>query len=475
MTKCINQAKSCFTDDTISKVIWRYSLPMFAAVVALLGYDLLESSLLAQNSLNTLTALGFTLPITISMTAIAIGTSIRCSNKAIKFACLNQPLLKQTISTALITSTMLIVSFAAVAAIFSQELLNVLGNQSWQVFPESQELTTLIQQQNDYLLVRFLSWGFLGLIWQCNAIFRALGEIRIASHLMVSWLVFKSILAIALLSPTSPLFQEGLAGLSFIHGITDTVFALISLGLLSQKVALRLPSLTAISHSIRQPKLDATIIVIQQLITPLSLAILTIIAAKIDSAYIAAFAILFRVEAVILLLPMILTTSMPAIIGTNYWSGYNERVKKAYRLIFTTIVIIQLCIALMVCYYSDFLARILCPQTGVLAHLENYFIWVPWGYAAAGCAIVYQSCLNAKGKTIQAIFIAIAHRIILLLPLTTFGSMMSPSKGLFQGMLLGHIGVGLLVLLMFKLSNKQSDNKPIPLSETNHENWQANA
>jgi len=436
MTLVIDKSKNCFTDDSITQVIWRYSL-------------------------NTLTALGFTLPITISMTAVAIGTSIRCNNKVIKCACLKQSILKETIVTSLLTSTLVIICLAALAAFFSKDLLTLLGNNSWQVVPSTSEQSTLVQQQDNYLTVRFLGWAFLGLIWQCNAIFRALGKTHIAGSLMIGWLACKSILAILLLSPTSPLFQAGLDGVSIIHGTTDVIFAIISLLLLTKNLALTLPPLSAITASIRQPKIAATMVVIQQLITPISLAILTIIAANIDSTYVAAFAILFRVEAALLLLPMILTTSMPTIIGTNYWSGHNARVRKAYNLVFISIIAVQLLIAFIVFYYSDFLAKILCPQTGVLPLLKSYLIWVPWGYAGAGCAIVYQSCLNAKGKTVEATTIAIGHRILLLIPLTIIGSLISPSEGLFQGMLLGHIGVGLFVLMLFKYGNKKITDNPL--------------
>ncbi|WP_057180432.1 MULTISPECIES: MATE family efflux transporter [Colwellia] len=154
------------------------------------------------------------------------------------------------------------------------------------------------------------------------------------------------------------------------------------------------------------------------MITPLSLAI---IAASYNHTYVAAFALIFKLEAIILLIPMALTTSMPAIIGFNYWTGHHDRVKQAYRYMFATVLIAQLVIALVLNYTVDFWANSLCQHDSVTIHLKHYLTWLPWGYIGAGCVIVYQSTLNAKDKAINASVLAIIHSLLLLIPLCMVG------------------------------------------------------
>ena len=121
-------AKDRFVSSNIADVILRYSLPMVGAIIALLSYDLLESSLLAQSTTETLTALGFTIPITTAMTAIAVATSIHCHNRVIKSTCLAQNELKQTISSSLTSSFFVIFSIALVGLILGPSLLKLMGN-----------------------------------------------------------------------------------------------------------------------------------------------------------------------------------------------------------------------------------------------------------------------------------------------------------------------------------------------------------
>ena len=121
-----------FIVDNITTVIWRCTYPMIGAVLALLAYDLLESSLLALSSADTLAALGFTLPITTAMTALAIGTSICCNNNAVKIACLEKNKLNETITTSLVISSIIILAFTLFALIFGQNILELLGYDNWQ-------------------------------------------------------------------------------------------------------------------------------------------------------------------------------------------------------------------------------------------------------------------------------------------------------------------------------------------------------
>jgi Na+-driven multidrug efflux pump len=156
---------------------------------------------------------------------------------------------------------------------------------------------------------------------------------------------------------------------------------------------------------------------------------------------------------------MVLTTSMPAIIGFNYWTGNHDRVKKAYRYMFATVLIAQFVIAIALNYTVDFWANSLCPHDSVTIHLKHYLTWLPWGYIGAGCVIVYQSTLNAKDKAITASVLGIMHRLILLIPLAWFG-LNDGEYSLYPALMLAHLFSGFCVLYLFR--RVSIINKSIP-------------
>lgn len=429
----------CFNKNKLGPLIWKTSLPMFGAILALLLYDLFESSLLALSGVDTLSAIGFTLPLTTAMTAIVIGLSIRSNNKIVKADCLNKPSVTSVITTSLLTTVLIVSFFALCAYVSNQQLLSLLGNEEWANISLTSEKTNLVHQQKNYMAARYISWVFLALIWQVNAIFRALGHGVIASNLMFSWLTVKSVLALVLLLPSSDFFVNALSGLAYVHIISDLLMALISLVILVKKLKLSFPSFSELKLQLTSPKKCVVLVISQQLITPISMALLTIIAANIDYSYVAAFAFIFRMESLFLLIPMVLTTSMPAIIGSNFWVGNKQRVKLAYIITFSTIILAQLIIAVMLYFYSSFLSTIFNPQGTVADYISRYFVWVSWGYLSMGCIMVYQSCLNAKGKTIQALVLGLCHRIVFLLLFAYIGSLYALKEDFYQGMLFGHV------------------------------------
>ncbi|KGJ95235.1 MATE family efflux transporter [Colwellia psychrerythraea] len=447
-------------EGKISSTIWRNSQPMFMAILLLLMYELLESGLIALSSTATLTAFGFTVPITAAMTALAVGTSIRCNNKAVKSACLDRDNISLSVSQALFTSGLILLTMTILALTFSEHLLQLLGNNNWLSSQGALEAPNLVTEQSSYINNRYLTWIFLGTVWQINGILRALNFTQLASNIMVAWIVLKGSLALLLLLPQSPLYFDSLTAISIVHAISDISFTLISLYILHSKIKLKLPSLSELKNQCKQPKLASILVIGQQLITPLSLAILTLIAASYSHTYVAAFALIFKLEAIILLIPMALTTSMPAIIGFNYWTGHHDRVKQAYRYMFATVLTAQFVIAVALSYSVDFWATSLCPHDNVTIHLKHYLTWLPWGYIGAGCVIVYQSTLNAKDKAVNASILGIIHRIGLVIPLSWF-ALSESEYSLYPALTLAHLLSGVCVFYLYRrgrITNKASSS-----------------
>jgi Na+-driven multidrug efflux pump len=445
---------SFLIDGKISTAIWRNSQPMLVAILLLLIYELLESSLIALGSTANLTAFGFTVPITAAMTAFAVGTSIRCNNKVIKSACLEKEFLSNRIGNALMLSGITIAIMSVVAFVFSDYLLLALGNSHWLTSNETSITPALIDDQSDYINYRLLSWLFLGAVWQINAILRALNFTKLASNLMIYWVIIKGGLALLFLLPNSPFYLDSLIALAIVHASSDIIISLMGLYFLNKKVALKWPSLTELKAQCKQPKMAGFLVISQQLVTPISLALLTLLAANYSPTYVAAFALIFKLEAVILLIPMALTTSMPAIIGVNYWSSRYQRVNQAYKIMFTTIIIAQCVIAIILSYSLEFWANSLCPHDNVAIHLKHYLTWVPWGYIAAGCVMVYQSTLNAKDQVVKATALGVLHRFILLIPLAYIG-LSTSEYSLYPSLMLAHLITGFLLIYAFNKSNKK--------------------
>ncbi|WP_448548761.1 MATE family efflux transporter [Thalassotalea fusca] len=468
MSTCNSQS---FTTAPVALLLWRNSAPMLSAILALFAYELLESTLLAFQDESTLTAFGFTLPITAAMTALAIGLSIHANNKTVHCNCVEKEKLAQTIVTTLITNTIVVAVFSLLFMLGNEQLLFVTGNANWTLATTHQQS---IQEQSTYMHLRYLGWIFMALFWQINAVLRALGWMKVASYLMLGWALTKGLLATVVLTPQSPFFAEGLSNLAMVHVLADILFAVISLLYLFTKVAFVRPQFRKLSLTVSMIRIESLLIVLQQFIPPISMAALTAIAASLSTDYVAALALLFRLEAIFLIVPMALTTSMPALVGANYWLSKKERVKSLYQVAFSAVFLIQIAIAVLLMTQSHYLSSFVCPHEAIAQHLDNYLNWVPWGYATAGIVIVFQSCLNAKKKALQATLLAISHRLLFILPLAAIGALTFSDVGFYQGLFLGHLAAIIPVIFLLSrfgyLRKQDNSNNQILTEGITHEN-----
>ena len=457
----ISNSKAFLTESE-PRLLLRNSLPMFGAILALFSYELFESTLIAMQDASTLAAFGFTLPITAAMMALAIGLSVRSNNKAVQCNCLTPQQLPAQIVHSLLCTFVIVALFSFGFYLFHEQLILVTGFANWLDASESSAAATY---QTQYMHWRYAGWIALALFWQVNAILRAQGWMKLASNLMLVWIAIKTALAFLLLAPTSPLQWSDFSGLGLVHLIADTCFALISIVVLHRRVPLKFSRDVIQRRRDSIPTKDSLLVIAQQFITPISMLCLTAFAASLDTSYVAALALLFRLEVLFLLLPMVLTTSMPAIVGANFWTGQKDRVKRLYWYGLGAIAVFQLFIAVVAYSQQHLISMFVCPHEDIAIHIRSYLNWVPWGYAAAGAAIVLQSCLNAKNYTFRATLIGLCHRLLLVLPLTILGGIWYGYEGFYQGMMLGHVGAILAVIYVLRrLTTKLNTTKHTPPS-----------
>ena len=213
------------------KLITHTSWLLFAAIFALLAYEVVESSIIAKHGDNSLALFGFILPLTTFLSATAIAISIRS----------NMVLVKSHQSQGhYITSLMLWAGLAAIliSALFyfsKGALLSLLGFDIWlsQFSIQEQEIYQL--HITSYLNFKIYALIALFFIWQISAILRTLGCHKRSATLMLGWMLFKLFILVKVIDPKS----VGLiTQLGQLHFITDISFALLGMLLLAQKNAL---------------------------------------------------------------------------------------------------------------------------------------------------------------------------------------------------------------------------------------------
>jgi Na+-driven multidrug efflux pump len=435
-----------------TQVLLRMTSPMVAAIFFLFAYDVLESQLLSNISLEALTALGFTVPVTTAMSAFAVAMTITTNTSVTKVLSQDKSKAPDVIINAMLLAVLLSLTFALCTWLLSGTIFQFLGI-DYAMLPDSYHLgprPKLIPLIENYMLWRYIGWVFLVLIWQVNSLLRAVGLIVHASGLFVVWMICKICLALTVFNFTQFSQDSPLEAAALIHLCCDGLFALISMILLFKKLKFK----SNLGINIRPIKTFQEMSVvgmpatIQQLLTPLSITLLTVMVVSYGQIYVAVLGIVFRLEVLLLLIPMVLTTSLPSIVGVNWWSGFTNRVRAFLFQSKLIVGVAQLFIACVLYFFASDIASWFSHGQHIQYSIETYLTIVPIGFVGAGITIICQSCFNATGHYIKASILSLTHRIVLKLGCCFIGIKLNGIEGLFMGILAAHLLSAVLAVLL---------------------------
>jgi Na+-driven multidrug efflux pump len=450
------------------------TVPFIPAIALLLGFELLESYWLSQSSTEALAALGFSAPLTTAMLAIVIANSIATNHLVCQTQSLSKHALKHNIVSALVIFTGLILMLSLVFMLLAPHLFELLGVKYTSI-PDSFHLgpkPDLAPMVIEYSNIRLLGWIFLGLFWQTNGILRSLGFIKTASLLLCTWMICKIVLSYLFIHQfkTSELFASALQAAAYAHLLSDAVFAAISLAFVYRRFDLTQVKISGnhLFNTLKHLFLDGTTVMFQQLLLPLSIAVLTATVAYIGREEVALLGVMFRFEALALLLPMAFTASLPGIIASNWWAGKTNRVKSIISRSFASIFIFQLALACLLSYQAEWFSSWLASSASLQASFQHYISWVPFSFVGAGYVMMATSCFNAMGWCNDSFLLTLCHRICLLLPLTITGSLYAGTSGLFAGIALTHLLIIPFILYLSREHRMQRLSLPITTQNPNY-------
>jgi Na+-driven multidrug efflux pump len=442
----------------IFRLILSCSLPILPAVFLLSAYDLFETGLIARLCSTHLAALSFSAPITTAMTGVAIALSIATNSWICRIksdvnlnSCITKKTeLKNNLVQALVLATTLTFILAALLYFISPTLYFLLGTQS-SVQPAIElGMTSLV---TTYTEIRLIGWIPLIIVWQINGILRSFGHIKQASVLLVTWMITKSALSYSLIGDgqCSQLLETGIIGAGYAHLISDTLFALISLGIIVRALGIEKHQILAMQwrSTLKQMSVTGINASLQQLYLPMTIGILTFYIANIAEDKVALLSIIFRIETLGLFIPMVFTASLPGLIAANWWAGKIHRVKA---LIIQGVIIItltQVLLAGVLYFYAETIAAEISQSTNLQQYIEHYLIYVPISFIGAGCTMLALSSLNAIGKSANASILGFGHKVILILIFSFIGGWTASITGVFIGIALAHIVSLVLVSKLF--------------------------
>lgn len=423
--------------DPIGRLLYRLTGPMVFGLIAIILFNVVDAYYIAMLGTKEIAALTYTFPATFAMMSINLGLGTATS--ALVANALGRG---DTEAARKIASHGLIL---AVLAVFSLAMLGILGiNPLFSLLGADAESLVLIQS---YMQVWYSGIVFLTIPMVGNAAIRGAGNTTTPSIIMSVAALMNGVLDPFLIFGLGPFPELGLRGaawsslISWISSMTAAIWVLhFRQGLLIRAW----PRWQALMASWKQLLEIAVPASTSNLMTPVSLGVLTVLVTRYGEEAVAATGVGTRIEPVLVIVAMSMSAAMPAIIGQNFAAGNKQRVMTTMMTAFKFVMLWQLVVAMMLWFAAPGIANLFSDNQAVVELIIVYLRCLPLSYGFLALTFVSTATFNAMKKPKQALQLNMMRLFVFYLPLAFLGAWLGGIKGVYLGAAVGNVLAGII-------------------------------
>ena len=425
------------TQGSVQKQLLGLGIFIALGVMMMMTTALADTYFVAQLGTHELAALSFTFPVMMVVTCVAMGLgtgAVSVVARAVGEG--DREAVRELSTDAMLLGVIIVLVLSVAGYLTIDPLFKLLGAEP-EVLP---------------LIHRYMNVWYLGTMVQIvpqvgSAIIRAHGDTKSPSAIMaissLANIVFDPILIFGL-GPVPALGLEGaaLAGIfarliSLVGVLSVMHFGMRSLAPISVNAARIKASWGKLLH-IGLPS-TAT-----QLVTPVSMAIVTKIVASAGTVAIAAYGIASRIEFFALIYIMAVSGSLGPFVGQNAGAGRMDRVQEGVRSAARFALAAGAVLALLLGVLAPAIVGRFSDDPAVMAVAVFYLRAVPWSWAPGGLVMVASQTLNSLARPLPASAINLMRSVGVTVPFALVGLWVGGIQGAFIGLALSALVVGVI-------------------------------
>ncbi|MFY0990430.1 MATE family efflux transporter [Halomonas sp. C05BenzN] len=408
---------------------------MAIGVLALLGFQLVDSAFIARLGTTPLAAQTFTFPLSFLIIGIQVGLGIAIAaliSRALGAG--EQERARRLASLVLLAGTATIALLALLLWALQVPVFGRLGADA--------ATLALIR---DYWAPQLLAAWLGAALYFGYSLFRAHGDTRLPGKMMVATSLINLLLDPLLIFGLGPWAGLGLPGAAWATVVAFSCGLLVLGRRLGKTDWLSWQGLGREARASARPFAGiAGPAMISQLMPPLAAMLAISVVATLGEAAVAAWGLASRLETLSLMVVLAMTMSLPPWLGRCYGAGDWDQVHRLMRLALRVVVVWQLGLGLVMALLSPWVALALSGNPEVRGDLALLIRFLLPSYAALGVCMIVVSAGNALGWPLRAMLMSGARLFLFYLPCLGIGAWLGGLAGLAAGAAVGNLLAGLV-------------------------------
>lgn len=438
-----NKRKARLVEGSVAKILVRMTAPMVMGMLGVVAFNLADTFFVGQLGIKELAALSFTFPVIMVTHSIALGLGVGTSavvSRAIGRG--DEHKVQRLTTDGLLLSFLLVAFFVTIGFFTITPLFKLLG--------ASSDIISLIKQ---YMLIWYPGMLFIVVPMVGNNAIRATGDTKTPALVMIASITFNLVLDPFLIFGIGPFPALGLRGAAiatvFSRAITFLVVFLI-LYFRDKMITFGKLHLKEFLNSWKKILHVGIPVTASSFIVSIGIGVVTSLIAAYGSEAVAAFGIGTRIDFFAMIIIMALTSVIGPFVGQNWAAGRLDRVRQFIKYSNRFSVISGLGTFILLLFLARPIASAFTDNPFVISTAALYLFIVPIGYGLQGVFMLSTAALNVLKKPVQSMGITIAAIFVLLIPLVYLGSRFFGLKGLFIGIVLSYLIIGIVSNFILK-------------------------
>ncbi|OQK38227.1 Na+-driven multidrug efflux pump [Vibrio vulnificus] len=409
-------------------------------------FNLVDTFFISLLGTEALAAISYTFPVTFAVNCITMGIGVGLSTSIGRLLGQGEAHQAARFTTHGLLLAIVLVALASTLGFFTvTPLFTLLG--------AKEALIPLIGQ---YMHVWYLTIPLLVIPMAGNSAIRATGDTKTPAKIMMLAGLINGVLDPLLIFGVGPFPELGIQGaaiasaFSWLGALIGSFYVLIK-----RERLLGLPQWPRLKEDWRQILKVGTPAALSNAMNPLSGAILMMMLSSHGTAAVAAYGAAQRIESILILVLMALTSALTPFMAQNFGAKNPQRAFQGLFVSMRFSVLFQGLVFLIMVPLSIPLAALFSQEQAVRDLLWHYLLVVPISYGFLGIVMMLVSGLNAMHQPLNAFRWSVIRLFVFTLPAAYLGSWLYDIEGLFIGIAVGNILVGLCSYLYALKQRKQ--------------------
>jgi len=423
--------------DPVPSLLYRLTGPMIFGLAAIILFNVVDAYYIAQLGTEQLAALTYTFPATFAFISFNIG-----------FGTATSALVANALGRGDKQGARKIVTYGLLLAAIVVFCLAIIGNLTIEPFfrligAEGKVLGFI----KVYMQVWYSGIVFLTIPMVVNAAIRGAGNTKIPSIIMSVAALLNGVLDPLLIFGLGPFPEMGMQGaalsslISWIGSMSAAIYVLNFHERLLLKAGFHWQHLKETWKQVSEIAVPA---IASNLLTPISLGILTALVTRYGEEAVASTGVGTRLESVLVIVSISMSSALPGIIGQNFGAGLKHRVVETMMAAFKFVMIWQLVAAVCLWIAAPAIANLFSDNDKVIDLVIFYLRILPFSYGFLALTFVSTSTFNAMKKPRQAMLINMIRLLVFYIPLSFVGAWFGGIKGIYLGAAAGNVCAGLV-------------------------------